>query len=345
VNLIKKIKILPLAICFLLSSCYYLNNKNIKYNPNLEKLSQKEGELKYKGDFNSFLALEYLDYSRNLLEEGNIIDSKYFAIKGRKVEEGKKIYPELPQNWPVNSEVADKVKDAQIRLNQLLTDNLKQILPMQLAHLIVLNDCFISKETKVTFKFKDKQSCQARFYQLLEEVEAYINKTNPSKINNKTEAETIIVSELEFAKFEIFFDLNNRKINSNADKKLMEIIEYLKVLDGNYKILLIGTTDRSGKEIYNQILASQRAKIVHDYLVDNGVFRELIEMRSLGKDYPAAITKDNIEHPLNRRVIIYILKNSQAQLSEIPLFLIENYFYQQQIRNYKKPVRNTHNGY
>jgi hypothetical protein len=73
-----------------------------------------------------------------------------------------------------------------------------------------------------------------------------------------------------------------------------------------------------------------RANTVRNYLVKNGVPENLIEMRSMGEDFPDIITKDGSQQQLNRTVGIYILKGF-GTFSSFPLPLIENYVYRKEV--------------
>ena len=307
------------------SSCSIQSNKT-PYA--ITELSNKEPDLKYKTDFNSNLALEYLKYSKTLLKQDDRRDAVYFANKGLRALNGK-ILPELPKDWQIDSGLTTEINFAQARLNFLLSNYLKW-LPRQLSRLLLFNDCWLCQEAnKGSLLIRGDKNCKTKFYRLLEDLEKYIDTIDSKTLESSVQGTEI--SELEFTKFEIFFDLASYKINDDADKKLFQIVEYLKALDGDYKILLVGSTDSSGKEIYNKNLSMQRTKIIANYLTYNGAPSQLIESRSLGSSYPAIITAKNSQQELNRRVIIYILKNSQAQMLEIPLPLIENYVYKKQI--------------
>jgi outer membrane protein OmpA-like peptidoglycan-associated protein len=310
-------------------SCSSQNNKT---HYAIEDLSRREADLKYKTDFNSLLALQYLQYSKSLLKQNDQRDARYFANKGLKAIKSV-VSPESPKDWQLDPQTTTEINFSQARLNFLLSNYLKW-LPKQLSRLVLFNDCWLCQEAnKVGMKIDEDKNCKRKFYSLLEELEKYISSMDYQTLENSTKK--IDVSELEFTKFEVFFDLSSYKINSDAKQRLSQIIEYLKTLDGDYKILLVGSTDRIGKEIYNKNLAMQRTKIINNYLTYNGVPAELIESRSLGSIYPAIIATGNSEQQLSRRVTIYILKNSQAQMLEIPLPLIENYVYKKQITELK----------
>ena len=70
-------------------------------------------------------------------------------------------------------------------------------------------------------------------------------------------------------------------------------------------------------------------------LVKNGVPEDLIETKSLGADSPEILTKEDDQNKSNRVVGVYILKGKDS-LSKIPLPLIDNYIYKQEILKTRK---------
>ena len=90
-----------------------------------------------------------------------------------------------------------------------------------------------------------------------------------------------------------------------------------------------------GKKLYNDVLARKRALAVKTRLIKNGVPKDLIEVTSAGEDDPEIITEEGDKNKSNRRVGVYVLKGSD-NLSVIPLPLINNYIYKQDVIKAKK---------
>ena len=53
------------------------------------------------GDFNSYLALEYLEYSRRLADKYRWNEADYFAKKGLLASNYQPIFPEVPESWDI----------------------------------------------------------------------------------------------------------------------------------------------------------------------------------------------------------------------------------------------------
>jgi len=211
----------------------------------------------------------------------------------------------------------------------LIDQQLKFQLPIQLAHLTYLYDCWISRESKAVFRSDELAQCRVRFSKLLDEVEQYSDE----RVKDRQLKVEII--EPKFEQFEIFFDFNNSKFNNKANKDLLILLKYLSCLYGDYRILLVGNADRVGNEIYNQQISYKRAEMVKNYLTKNGVAENMIELRSVGEDFPDILTKDGTQQQDNRIVRIYVLRGAKS-FKNFPLPLIENFVYRESLLKARK---------
>ena len=106
-------------------------------------------------------------------------------------------------------------------------------------------------------------------------------------------------------------------------------------MKGDYRLLLVGSADRTGQELLNQNLALKRVEVVKNYFIKNGVTEDLIETRSFGEDFPDIITAKGVQEQSNRAVGIYVLKGAKS-FDGIPLPLIENFVYREGIEKARK---------
>lgn len=293
---------------------------------NIQILAKKEQQLRSVKNFYSYLALEYLEYARTLHNKEDWWPAEHFAIKGLRVADKFEVKPENPESWGIGTEKTQEIISARERLNLVINSDALILLPIQTAHLVLLYDCFVSTEAKPVFESERLVNCEGKFYKLLAEIEQYL-------IDLRAPKQTTQITELEFERFNIYFNLDNDKLTHDAVIKIKELLDYLKILNGNYRILLVGTTDRSGNKLHNDNLAARRTEMVKTYLLSNNVIPELIETRSFGEDYSDIITLDNQTNQSNRKVAIYLLKNSKLPLSSVPLPLIETYIFRKEINN------------
>jgi outer membrane protein OmpA-like peptidoglycan-associated protein len=291
----------------------------------LSLLSGQEPMLRSQSRYSSYLALEYLAFSRKLISAQDEKSSEYFAKKGRESALGLHVIPENPLKWKADQAQMTEMILMQKRLEDVLVaSQIKTYLPIQAAHLTYLYDCWIARESTAIFRADELAQCRVRFTKLLSEIESYIDESKKDK------TEKVQIIEPDFERFEIDFDLDIAKVNDEGAKDLVSFLKYLKSLNGRYKILLVGNADRSGKELYNEGLAVKRADTIYNYLIKNGVPRDFIEVRSKGEDFPDIITKDSTTNQLNRNVAIYVLKG-YGSFSSYPLPLLENIVYKKEV--------------
>jgi outer membrane protein OmpA-like peptidoglycan-associated protein len=300
---------------------------------NLKSLINKESQLRSRNDFNAYLAREYLQYSRKLANQYDWRDSDYFAKKGLRAANNHEVYPEVAQSWDINSSKIEEISIARNRLQLLLNEQVKYRFPIQLAHMSLLFDCWISAEGK-PWSIADLSRCKTRFLILTTEIEESMAKAQVEK-KKMANVEIIEIKEPEFQKFEIYFDFNSYKFNSGANQEFFDLLDHLESLNGDFRILLAGNADRRGKTIYNASLARKRVLASKKMLIKNGVPADLIEIKSFGETKPKIVTKDNKRNRYNRVVSVYVLKGDDS-ISTIPLPLIDNYIYKKEIENMKK---------
>ncbi len=72
------------------------------------------------------------------------------------------------------------------------------------------------------------------------------------------------------------------------------------------EVMVIGHTDRVGSPAENDPLSRQRAELVRDQLVAEGVPVEKLEVAGRGEREPLVPTADDVDEPRNRRVEISI---------------------------------------
>ena len=307
-----------LVVILLLQGCAFAPSS-------MSILSGQEPMLRSKNTYDSYLALEYLTFSRKLISVKDEKNADYFAKKGKEVSLGKGQAPENPLKWKADSVQMAEMILMQKRLEDVLnTPKIKFYLPIQTAHLTYLYDCWIARESKEIFRADELAQCRVRFSKLLGEIENYIDDFGKDKTPK------VEIKELEFEHFEILFDLAIFKLNEKGNKDLVALLKHLKELSGNYRLLLVGNADRLGQELYNETLAFDRTQIVKNYLLKNGVAEKLIEIRSIGEDFPDILTKDGDSNQFNRSVGIYIMKGN-GTFDNYPLPLLENITYRAEV--------------
>ena len=72
------------------------------------------------------------------------------------------------------------------------------------------------------------------------------------------------------------------------------------------EIVVVGHTDRVGTVEFNDTLSLERANVMRDLLIANGISAEHIEAAGRGEREPLVPTEDEVDEPRNRRVEIIV---------------------------------------
>ncbi len=311
-----------LTILFLAFSCAKISNQQI-----LETL---EPSLKSNGGYESYLALEYLDFSRKLIVVNDLKASDHFAKKGLDIVNGGAFIPENPLEWEADRSRIEELILMQKELEILLNNQaLIYQMPIQMAHLSYLYDCWASKESKAIFMADELSHCRVNFGKLIDEIKIYLEENKKNKIPD------VQIVEPEFSRFEIIFDAENYLLSDKANKSMIEIIDYLNLLKGKFKILITANPDNAIKLSQNKTLIINRINVVKNYLVKNGVDENSIEERIESEDFPDIIASDDIKNQINRSVGIYVLRGS-GDFKPYPLPLLQNLLYKAQVEKARK---------
>jgi len=105
----------------------------------------------------------------------------------------------------------------------------------------------------------------------------------------------------------IEFEYNKADLKGNAFNILDRVIKILKKFP-NYKIKIVGHTDNIGSRQFNLELSERRAKSVYDYLIQNGINREVLLTEGKAFDEPVAPNDTEEGRAKNRRVEFLLIK-------------------------------------
>ncbi|WP_168077764.1 OmpA family protein [Caulobacter sp. SSI4214] len=109
----------------------------------------------------------------------------------------------------------------------------------------------------------------------------------------------------EAREFVVYFPFDQYILTPEAQAVVQQAADYAK--GGNAsKIVVVGHTDTSGSDKYNQKLSERRAKAVADGLVSLGVPATTLSVDWKGEKDLAVPTKDGVKEPLNRRSTVSI---------------------------------------
>ncbi|MBO5774454.1 MAG: OmpA family protein [Kiritimatiellae bacterium] len=105
-------------------------------------------------------------------------------------------------------------------------------------------------------------------------------------------------TDVEFAP--VYFGFDSTVVPQGELSKVDAVAEHLK--DRTERVVIVeGNCDERGSNEYNLSLGENRAIVVRNYLVNNGIDASRIQVRSYGEEKPATEGSDESAWSLNRR--------------------------------------------
>jgi outer membrane protein OmpA-like peptidoglycan-associated protein len=102
------------------------------------------------------------------------------------------------------------------------------------------------------------------------------------------------------------FDVNSSQIKPGFNSTMNKIAEVLNKY-GKTELLIVGHTDSTGSQQYNQTLSEQRAQSVYQYLQGRGVIHQRLSAYGKGELEPVASNDTEGGRQMNRRVEILVV--------------------------------------
>jgi len=110
----------------------------------------------------------------------------------------------------------------------------------------------------------------------------------------------------------VLFAFDKSSLNADSKKNLDKLGTVLKN-HPDTDIELQGHTDSKGSENYNRKLSKERASIVSDYLIQNGIKSNRMTIEGFGESLPKYINETESGRALNRRVEFLITANEKMK--------------------------------
>lgn len=108
----------------------------------------------------------------------------------------------------------------------------------------------------------------------------------------------------------ILFDFNSSTLRANSVEDLRSLAMSLQEYD-NTEVLVVGHTDATGSDEYNQALSERRSNSAAAVLIDNGVAPARVTMQGLGELEPIADNATAEGRQANRRVEVAIFASEE----------------------------------
>jgi outer membrane protein OmpA-like peptidoglycan-associated protein len=120
----------------------------------------------------------------------------------------------------------------------------------------------------------------------------------------------------------ILFDFDSDVVKGNAQSNLSTLASSLGKYPGS-NVVIIGHTDDTGADTYNQGLSERRAASAANALVSSGVSRDRLRPMGLGETEPVTPNDSDASRAKNRRVEVAIFASDKQVLDakrQVPLF-------------------------
>ena len=102
------------------------------------------------------------------------------------------------------------------------------------------------------------------------------------------------------------FDVNSANLKQEGKAELDALARQVGDMEEVRSINIVGHTDSSGSEAYNQALSKRRAIAVKDYLVGRGISPQVLSTEGMGESSPVASNATREGRARNRRVELTI---------------------------------------
>jgi outer membrane protein OmpA-like peptidoglycan-associated protein len=114
------------------------------------------------------------------------------------------------------------------------------------------------------------------------------------------ESRAIVLSGVNFA-------LGTAELTDEARKSLTTAAALIKQAAAEQKFEVAGYTDSVGSPERNQVISQRRADAVRNFLISQGIRRELMVSKGYGQDNPVADNSTREGRAKNRRVELHLL--------------------------------------
>lgn len=110
----------------------------------------------------------------------------------------------------------------------------------------------------------------------------------------------------------ILFDFDSDALRPEARANLADLAASLSEYEGT-SVLVVGHTDSSGTDSYNQSLSERRAAAARTYLLQQGLTGDRVEAAGRGESEPVASNDTEAGQQANRRVEVAIFASEELQ--------------------------------
>jgi len=231
--------------------------------------------------FTERLAVEYRDlanFEANRMRDWE--DANAYAVKGLAAAAGENVAPYQVSDFALPADTVDEISQARATLVSLLDGGARESHPVDAAIAQSRLDCWMEQQEE-NIQPDHIAACRDEFYMAIARIQG-----GPSD-----------------AAYFVFFDWDRTNITAAANETLMEVVADWNA-SGQPTIAVVGHTDTSGSQAYNQGLSERRAASVASTLTGMGVPAGAIVTSGVGENQLLVQTPDGVREPSNRRAEI-----------------------------------------
>lgn len=263
--------------------------------------------------FTQQLTAEYKAFSNYLLNDmKDYADALHFARKGLASASGENVMPEPVNDYDLEAAEITELSDARARLVSAFDRGAREVIPGKSAVAQARYDCWIEQdEGSVNDTGKNGNlDCKGDFMAAMQEVEAALPASAPAPMVDAGVPAPVGMMDgtgepmaLKEAMYLVFFDWDSSVVGQGGASVLDAVAKEV-ANRGVQGVNIVGHTDRSGPQTYNDKLAMRRATAIKKELVARGVSESAISISGRGENELLVQTADDVREPANRRGVI-----------------------------------------
>jgi OOP family OmpA-OmpF porin len=259
--------------------------------------------------FTQNLANEYRLYANALQNQGfDYADALHFARKGLAAAAGETALPEPLSDWNLRPDHITELAPARGALINALDRGAREQLPAEAARAQAKFDCWIEQQEE-NWNTPGNVTCKSEFEQALAALGNITPMAAPEDMMPPVTAgaQPSTPMAAEDAKYLVFFDFDASRVDQGGNAVLDQVAAEI-AKQNISSIRVVGNTDTSGSNEYNERLGQRRAESVRKALAARGIRADMITTESRGETMLMVPTPDGVREPANRRAEITFVK-------------------------------------
>ncbi|HCS24168.1 MAG TPA: OmpA family protein [Alphaproteobacteria bacterium] len=254
--------------------------------------------------FTKTLAAEYRDYAN--MKQNQFMDhadALHFARKGLASASGVVVMPETLDDWDLSDKNIVDLTQARADLVDALENGGRELASDKAGVAQAKFDCWVEQQEE---SWSKDVPCKTQFADALKALQDVVGKKPveeafPAPVTEMPKGEPVAVEQ---AMFIVFFDWDKNDITASANDVLDAVAQEIRSRKDINGIVVVGHTDTSGGNNYNQKLSLRRAEAVKNGLIARGVDAAKLRAEGRGKTDLLVQTADGVREPANRRAQI-----------------------------------------